>query len=148
MGGPSAARGGEAAMKYRYGVVFLLVLAVVPSSLRAQSNCSVTNFDQAVANADRSACQSTLKIITYPMSWVFNAYCYQTQQGLTSKYNPQTINLPATGACATSDSTDCAATYTWNKVTPTSWTSTTYNQLNFQAMKASSRSGCCLSAPR
>jgi hypothetical protein len=121
-------------MKYRY--IFLLAfLAVVPSSLRAQTNCSVTNFDQVVENADRSACQSTLKITTYPMSWVINAYCYQTQLGLSSThYNPQTINLPATGACTTLDSVDCAASYTWNKVTPTAWTSTTYDQLNFQAM--------------
>ena len=122
-------------MKYRYGVFFLLAfLAVLPSSLRAQVNCSVTNFDQTIANADRSACQSTLKVTTYPMSWVLNAYCYQTQQGLNSKYNAQTINLPATGACTTFDSVDCPASYTWNKVTPTSYTSGSYNQLNFQAM--------------
>jgi len=69
------------------------------------------------------------------MSWVINAYCYQTQLGLTSKYNPQTINLPATGACGALNSTNCPATYTWNKITPsTIGASTTYNQLNFQAM--------------
>ena len=132
MGRPSAARDGEAAMKYRYGVLSLLAFLVVLPSLRAQSNCSVTTFNQTVANADRSACSSTLKPITYPMSWVINAYCYQTQTG--SQYNPQTITLPATGACTTSDSIDCPATYTWNKVTPTAYTSGAYDYLNFQAM--------------
>src|SRR5258708_11641821 len=113
MGRRSAARNWRSAMKYRYAILLLLAFLVV-SPLRAQtssSNCSVTNFDQVLANADPSACTSTLRIITYPMSWVINAYCYQTQLGLASKYNPQTINLPATGACGALSSTTCPATY-------------------------------------
>jgi hypothetical protein len=135
MGRPSAARE-EAAMKYRYGVLFLLAfLATLPSSLRAQSNCSVTTFDQVTqSTSDKSGCATTLYYISYTTTWGISAYCYQTQQGLASKYNTQAITLSATGQCFTGYNPDCQPTYTWSKVTPTSYTSGGYNQLNFQAL--------------
>ncbi len=125
-------------MKYRHILLFLVAfLALLPSALRAQTNCStITESLASTATTQPPACGTAASLggVDYTVIWLFSGYCYNTQSG--DQYGAYSTPLNGDGYCywqPPNTAYTCAPTYTLTQTVPSGSSSTTYNQYTFQA---------------
>jgi hypothetical protein len=118
-------------------LTFFAGLLLLPSTVRAQQNCSAITFQLQTAPSTAHDC-STPSINplgnSYTTTFGFHVTCNNTQSGTI--YQTNDITLAGVGHCGpllTGVILDCKPSYTWSKTVP-STAGGTYNQLFFQAL--------------
>ena len=127
-------------MKFRLLLLPLFLgLLLLPSAARGQSqNCSAITFQLTSSVTTTHDC-STPSLSpsgnAYTTTWSFHVTCNNTQTGTI--YQQNDISFADNGHCGPLTSgqlLNCPPSYTYSKTVPSTSSSNTYNQLNFQGI--------------